>query len=181
MRSKSDHGPSLQAPATEEPAAPAEDPSPVDAKVEDQSVPEPEPTPATVDAVKETEVPAPPEPEAPAPEPASDEVKKDEDKKDEKKEDKEAKPSRSPARVARRLSARVNEFFKTKPREVNTPAKVDEAPPKIEEPTPVAPLENPAADAAPANVEEPQNDEVKETNEPPKIIDSTPAPVAATA
>ena len=43
------------------------------------------------------------------------------------------------------MSARVGEFFKTKPKEKETPpTKVDENPPKIDEPAPVAPLENPA-------------------------------------
>jgi hypothetical protein len=70
-----------------------------------------------------------------------------------------------PSRVARRLSARVGDFFKQKPKhEVSTPAKVDEHPPKIDEPAPVAPLENPAsepaaapaaADSAPVATEEP--------------------------
>jgi len=79
------------------------------------------------------------------------------------------------------LSARVGEFFKPKSREVSHPAKVDEAPPKIEEPTPVAPLENPAADAVPAAVGQSKKEEVKETNEPPKIVEATPAPVVAAA
>ena len=63
------------------------------------------------------------------------------------------------AKVGRRLSARVGDFFKPKPKtEVATPAKVDEHPPKIDEPSPVAPLENPASESAapvPATSEEP--------------------------
>jgi hypothetical protein len=47
-------------------------------------------------------------------------------------------------KVGRRLSSRVNEFFRPKKLETTTPAKVDENPPKIDEPAPVAPLENPA-------------------------------------
>ena len=53
-------------------------------------------------------------------------------------------------KIGRRLSARVGDLFsrgKPKP-EVATPAKVDEHPPKIDEPTPVAPLENPASEPA---------------------------------
>ncbi|KIM80739.1 hypothetical protein PILCRDRAFT_37906, partial [Piloderma croceum F 1598] len=65
-------------------------------------------------------------------------------KKTEEKKDDEKK-----AKISRRLSARVNEFFKPKPKaDVATPAKVDELPPKIEQPTPVDPLENPATEAA---------------------------------
>lgn len=79
------------------------------------------------------------------------------------------------------MSARVGEFFKPRSKDVNTPAKVDEAPPKIDEPSPVAPLENPAADSTPAVAEEPKKEEVKETNEPPKIVSSGPAPVTAAA
>lgn len=169
-------------PPAEEPVVPAEEPSPADAKLEDQPAPEPvepAPAPAPVEVVKETDAPAPPpEPEVPVPDVAP--VDGAPDKVVDKCE-KEMKPSKSPARVARRLSARVNEFFKTKPKEVHPPAKVDEAPPKIEEPTPVAPLENPAADSAPANAEEPQKDETKESNEPPKVIDAAPAPVVAAA
>lgn len=78
------------------------------------------------------------------------------------------------------MSARVGDFFKPKSRDVNTPAKVDEAPPKIEEPTPVAPLENPAADSTPGGVEGSKK-EPSETNEPPKIVDAAPAPVVAAA
>lgn len=82
--------------------------------------------------------------------------------------------------MGRRLSARVNDFFKSRTREVSHPAKVDEAPPKLEEPAPVAPLENPATDSAPA-VEEPKKEEIKETNEPPKIVEAAPTPVTAAA
>ncbi|KAI0302085.1 hypothetical protein BC826DRAFT_497207 [Russula brevipes] len=64
------------------------------------------------------------------------------------------------AKVGRRLSSRVNELFKVKKTEIPTQPKVDEQPPKIEEPTPVAPLENPAtsaaSEAAPAPTEEPK-------------------------
>lgn len=54
-------------------------------------------------------------------------------------------------KVGRRLSSRVSrvgEFFKAKKTEHATPAKVDENPPKIDEPVPVAPLENPATATA---------------------------------
>jgi hypothetical protein len=51
-------------------------------------------------------------------------------------------------------------LFKVKKAETTTPAKVDENPPKIDEPAPVAPLEHPATttatDATPAPVEEPK-------------------------
>ena len=58
------------------------------------------------------------------------------------------------SKVTRRLSARVGDFFKPKPKtEVTTPAKVDEHPPKIDKPEAIAPLENPATEAA--KVEEP--------------------------
>jgi ABC-type uncharacterized transport system involved in gliding motility auxiliary subunit len=54
-------------------------------------------------------------------------------------------------KVGRRLSARVGDFFKGKPKaEVTPPAKVDEHPPKIDSPAPVAPLENPATESAAA-------------------------------
>jgi len=57
-------------------------------------------------------------------------------------------------KIGRRLSARVGDLFSAKKKtEVQTPAKVDELPPKIEEPVRVAPLENPASEAA--KVEEP--------------------------
>jgi hypothetical protein len=66
------------------------------------------------------------------------------------------------AKVGRRISARVTDFFKIKKQEVNTPAKVDENPPVIDEPAPLPPLENPATDApapvpaeAPVEVSEP--------------------------
>jgi hypothetical protein len=62
---------------------------------------------------------------------------------DEKKEDKDTLK----AKLGRRFSARfVGMFNKTKV-EVDTPAKVDEHPPKIDEPAPVAPLENPASES----------------------------------
>lgn len=65
-----------------------------------------------------------------------------------KEEKKDDKPPKSP-KIGRRLSARVGDFFKPKHREPSVPAKVAEAdaPPMIEEPAPVAPLENPAAEA----------------------------------
>jgi hypothetical protein len=66
------------------------------------------------------------------------------------KKDDEKKNNEKAAKIGRRLSARVNDFFKPKPKaDVATPAKVDELPPKIEQPTPVDPLENPATAPAP--------------------------------
>jgi hypothetical protein len=160
------------APAAEEPPVPAEEPSPADAKPEDKpAVVEPVEGGSTPDDPAKDTTPAPAKPE----DPVQEEQKNGEGKKE------DAKPSRSPAKVARRLSARVNEFLTARRKHVDTPAKVDEDPPKIEEPTPVAPLENPAADSAPPKAEEPPKEDIKEANEPPKIIDSTPAPVAATA
>jgi hypothetical protein len=73
--------------------------------------------------------------------------------KDEKKVEKRD-VRQSAAKVGRRLSARVNDFFKVKKIESVTPAKVDENPPVIDEPAAVAPLENPATEIAPAAVEE---------------------------
>jgi len=82
-----------------------------------------------------------------------------EEKKPEKRDAKQ-----TAVKVGRRLSSRVGEFFKPKKTEASTPAKVDENPPKIDEPTPVAPLENPAvptptapvAEEAPTPAEEPK-------------------------
>ena len=94
---------------------------------------------------------------------------------------KEEKP-KSP-KIGRRLSARVGDFFKPKPKEeVVTPPKVDENPPKIDEPAPVAPLENPAAEeaaAAPAATEEAKPEESKP--EEPKVEAPPAAPVVAAA
>lgn len=65
------------------------------------------------------------------------------------------------------MSARVGDFFKIKQhKEPNVPAKVAEtetdAPPKIDEPTPVAPLENPAAEEAAPAAEAPKAEEPKD-------------------
>lgn len=96
-----------------------------------------------------------------------------------KEEKKEEKP-KSP-KVGRRLSARVGDFFKARTKsEVPVPAKVEENPPKIEEPTPVAPLENPAAEeaaATPAATEEAKAEEPKP--EEPKVEAPPAAPVVA--
>jgi len=75
-------------------------------------------------------------------------------------DDKKEKENRA-AKVGRRLSARVTDLFRPKAKDLSTPAKVDEHPPKIDEPAPVAPLENPASSEAapveaPAPVEEPE-------------------------
>lgn len=73
------------------------------------------------------------------------------------------------------MSARVGEFFKTKPKaEHNTPAKVEENPPKIEESEPIAPLENPAAEEAAESTPAPAVEE-------PKIEAPPAAPVVAAA
>jgi len=79
------------------------------------------------------------------------------------------------AKTTRRLSARVTGFFRPKPNNKSgetspLPLKVDENPPKIDEPTPVAPLENPDAE------------HVKAADEPKPESAPAPAPqVAATA
>lgn len=53
------------------------------------------------------------------------------------------------SKVGRRLSARVGSLFKPKTKEEHAhPAKVDENPPMIEEPAPVAPLEAPVGEPA---------------------------------
>ena len=84
----------------------------------------------------------------------------------EQKEEKEVQRKdvrQTAVKVGRRLSSRVGDLFKPKKIEAAAPAKVDENPPKIDEPTPVAPLENPAttttadaAEATPAPAEEPK-------------------------
>jgi len=98
-----------------------------------------------------------------------------------------ARPKPSAAKISRRLSARVGEFFKVKPKEPKeaTPAKVDENPPKIDAPAPVAPLENPAdaeaaAPAAEAKAEAPTEETAPEA---PKPVEAAPSPpiVAAAA
>ena len=99
-------------------------------------------------------------------------LQKEEEKKEEKKDIKALK-------VGRRLSARVGDFFKSKPKaEVATPAKINENPPVIDEPTLVAPLENPAT------TEEATPVPVAAVEEPAKPIEAAPAAapvVAATA
>ena len=158
---------------------PAEEPSPADPKPEDKPAPETTQG-APADPVEETETaPAPAESDAPVPQTTEPESEGGIVKKEEVKEVVNKVKGTSPLRVARRLSVRVGELFKGGKKEVDTPAKVDEEPPKIEEPTPVAPLENPAADSTPANGKKPQ--ETEAANEPPKIIDASPPPVAATA
>jgi hypothetical protein len=166
------------APAAEEPAVPTEEPSPADAK------PEEKPEGAPADPVKEIETtPAPAESEAPVPQTTQEELKNGDAPKEEKK-DVRAHTAKSALKFGRRISSHITHFadiFVPKRTQADSPAKVDEEPPKIKEPTPVAPLENPAADSTPATGEEPRKEEIKEANEPPKIIDSTPAPVVATA
>ena len=68
-------------------------------------------------------------------------------------------------------------FFKPKKAETSTPAKVDENPPKINKPTPVAPLENPAA---PTSVEAIPEETLLPAEEPkPEVPPAAPV-VAAT-
>lgn len=80
------------------------------------------------------------------------------------------------AKVGRRLSARVGDLFKARAKtEVAAPAKVDEHPPKIDEPEPVAPLENPATGDAPAAPAE------TKAEEPVAEVAPATAPVVAAA
>lgn len=138
-KKKEDNTPAAEvAPVTEAPEAPAVEVT----------------EPAKDDVTPVTEVTEPPketEPAAasvPAPVPMEDKAK----------EEKAAVPKAElkALKVGRRLSARVGDLFKSKPKsEVQAPAKVDENPPMIDEPPPVAPLENPASEAVPeAKVEE---------------------------
>jgi hypothetical protein len=63
---------------------------------------------------------------------------------------------------------------------VAPPAKVDELPPKIDEPTPVAPLENPASQTPAADATATPAPAPTTSEEPVKPIE-TPAVVAAAA
>lgn len=93
----------------------------------------------------------------------------------EEKKEKDAKDVKA-LKVSRRISARVTDFFKIKKVEVNTPAKVDENPPVIDQPAPLPPLENPATDApAAAAATEPLA--VNDTSEPAPV--ATPVIAAA--
>jgi hypothetical protein len=68
---------------------------------------------------------------------------------EEAKETPAVKSEAKALKISRRLSARVGDFFKPKPKtEHTTPAKVDEHPPKIDKPEAIAPLENPATEGA---------------------------------
>lgn len=71
------------------------------------------------------------------------------EKREEKKEDGVSKPKK-------RLSSFIPNFRSKSKSEAPTSAKVDENPPKIEEPTPVAPLTHPASDSTPAAESKPQ-------------------------
>jgi len=148
-------------------APPAEEPVP-EAVADSSTVATEEPAKAEetpADAVKETET---------APTEASGEPAHEDHK--EKKEDEKK------ARLARRLSSRVGDFFKPKAKtEVATPAKVDEHPPKIDEPAPVAPLENPATETAPAGAAAEPAPEPTAPIEEPKIEAPPVAPVVAAA
>jgi hypothetical protein len=79
-------------------------------------------------------------------------------------------PRQSAAKVGRRLSSRVGEFFKPKKVEASAPAKVDQYPPTIEEPVRVAPLENPATTTS----VEPSSEAVATTGET-KAAEAPPA------
>jgi len=86
-------------------------------------------------------------------------------------------------KVGRRLSSRVGELFKSKKIESTVPAKVDENPPKIDEPAPVAPLENPASTTATGDASEvaPAPDVAPAPAEEPKADVPPAAPVVAAA
>ena len=86
------------------------------------------------------------------------------------KEETEEKPKTPKA--TRRLSARFP-FLKPRHKEPSVPAKVTEsdAPPKIEEPAPVAPLENPAAGTETATAPTTEAPAAEE----PKVVDVPPA------
>jgi len=69
---------------------------------------------------------------------------------------KETKDAHAPkaSKLARRISQQVSDIFRPKPKpDVSTSPKVDELPPKIEQPQLVAPLEDPASE--PAKAQEP--------------------------
>ena len=72
--------------------------------------------------------------------------------------------------MGRRLSSRVTDFFKIKKQEVNAPAKVDENPPVIDTPVPLAPLENPATDAPAPAAAEPPAEAVEPAPAPTPVI-----------
>jgi len=153
-------------PAADEPAKDEATPAPEAAEpVKAEETP--------VEAVKETEpatetVAA--EPSSTTEAPAAKEEKVDQPEKEEEK--KETTPKA--IKVGRRLSSRVGHFFKPKQKEdVATPAKVDENPPKIDEPAPVAPLENP--------VENKTEEAVAPTDESKSIEAAPAAPVVAAA
>jgi hypothetical protein len=74
----------------------------------------------------------------------------------------------SAVKVGRRLSSRVGEFFKAKKFENTTQAKVDENPPTIDKPEPVAPLEHPATAGSADNTDAPASGEPK-TEAPPAV------------
>ncbi|KAF8344138.1 uncharacterized protein EI90DRAFT_50512 [Cantharellus anzutake] len=94
-----------------------------------------------------------------------------------KKERKALEKESKPVKVSRRISARVGELFKPKPKKEVAPApKADEPAPKIEEPERVAPLETPAPAMASA-VEEPAAE--TKTEETPAAPPAAPAVAAA--
>ena len=101
----------------------------------------------------------------------------------ENQKEEEKKAEEKKIKLGRRLSSRVGEFFKTKPKaEVAAPAKVDENPPKIDEPAPVAPLENPATEAPAAEAAAETPAEPAAAVEEAKPVEAPPAaPVVAAA
>lgn len=127
------------------------------------------PVPAPAPAPVETEAAAEPaDTEAAAPPPATTEGEtapksEDQAEKEEAKDKLLPEPSKAvddvkakASKVGRRLSARMNLFFKPKSKEEVPQQKVNEEPPKIEEPKPVAPLENLSQPEALNAAEEPK-------------------------
>lgn len=90
--------------------------------------------------------------ETPLPTETKAEEKKEEKATEKKETIKESRPKPSAAKMGRRLSARVGDLFKGKPKSTtdSTPTKATDAAPKLDKPEPVAPLENPAAAETPA-------------------------------
>jgi hypothetical protein len=117
---------------------------------------------------QQTESAAPVSAAAPVPAAVPDEAEEKPPAKEEKPASKELKA----VKVGRRLSTRVGDFFKPKSKsEVTTPPKVAENPPKIDEPKPVAPLENPASEAA----------KVEDESNKPEVMDPVTPAIVTTA
>jgi hypothetical protein len=125
-----------------------------DAQAPKEAVPD---APAVIDPPKDDAVvpePSPEQTESAAPVPATAPVPAAVPNEAEVKPAANEEKTALKAKIGRRLSARVGDFFKPKSKsEVTTPLRVAENPPMIDVPEPVAPLDNPASEAA--KVEEP--------------------------